>query len=479
MAIPIQPPGPTEVDAIRAAAFLTRIVNGESEVAAEFADPSVENGYGDDYASFIAAATAGAPGGAWQVLGAEDFPPGSFGADVRYTEGGLYIGGPRNGAEALAVQAEIGGETVLILTFRGSDGVDALLGQTFTAQGAAAYYDDLSPIIEAAALYAGDPANGIDAVIVAGHSLGATMADIFTLTDAELFAGLPLTVVSIASAGVPPSLFPDASGPLTSPEAVTHLGIAHAGDPIRFPEAEPLVFNQVLVDNLHFAPDVVIELPSVDTDVGGDPPFGAEHSSVLYWENLAALTDDPLFEFYEDQTLILGASDYGTVPDYTGTGTLPSGEVIGAEGFSVDDDAPGLLGTEGDDFILGLDGNDRLIGRAGDDLLSGGEGADTLIGGAGDDVLLLRTGDAASGGSGADRFIADAGADSALILGFDPGADVIDLALTGAEEADLVIRSGAFVAHVDYGSGALTLFGAGTSLVSPEDFVFAEPELLV
>jgi Ca2+-binding RTX toxin-like protein len=47
-----------------------------------------------------------------------------------------------------------------------------------------------------------------------------------------------------------------------------------------------------------------------------------------------------------------------------------------------------LVGTQGDDVILGLGGNDRVRGGPGDDRLEGGSGDDELDGGAGVDLLI-------------------------------------------------------------------------------------------
>ena len=59
-------------------------------------------------------------------------------------------------------------------------------------------------------------------------------------------------------------------------------------------------------------------------------------------------------------------------------------------------DAPGLVGSDTDEFFFGAEaaetvnlagGNDRLYGRGGDDILVGGSGNDWLDGGIGADTL--------------------------------------------------------------------------------------------
>jgi Ca2+-binding RTX toxin-like protein len=72
----------------------------------------------------------------------------------------------------------------------------------------------------------------------------------------------------------------------------------------------------------------------------------------------------------------------------------------------------GLVGTAGDDVIVGTDdgetirglgGNDVICGRGGNDTIGAGDGDDTVVGGAGDDTIR--------GVSGADRLFGNAGND--------------------------------------------------------------------
>jgi serralysin len=56
-----------------------------------------------------------------------------------------------------------------------------------------------------------------------------------------------------------------------------------------------------------------------------------------------------------------------------------------------------LMGNDGDNILMGLGGRDRLLGDAGEDELIGGGGRDRLVGGTGDDLLI--------GGGGRDLFV--------------------------------------------------------------------------
>ncbi|PWJ22144.1 calcium-binding protein [Jannaschia seohaensis] len=67
---------------------------------------------------------------------------------------------------------------------------------------------------------------------------------------------------------------------------------------------------------------------------------------------------------------------------------------------------------EGDGLLVGTPGNDRILGGAGNDVLEGREGSDRLEGGGGDDLLRGAAGfDTLQGGDGADGLDGGPGAD--------------------------------------------------------------------
>jgi cysteine-rich repeat protein len=71
-----------------------------------------------------------------------------------------------------------------------------------------------------------------------------------------------------------------------------------------------------------------------------------------------------------------------------------------------------IVGTNGGDVIHGLEGNDTLLGGGGRDIICGGPGDDTIRGGSSNDVMLGGSGDdVLIGGNGKDKIMGDAGDD--------------------------------------------------------------------
>ena len=128
-----------------------------------------------------------------------------------------------------------------------------------------------------------------------------------------------------------------------------------------------------------------------------------------------------------------------------------------------------LLGGRGADWLAGGAGDDLLLGRGGDDRLHGGEGDDTLAGGIGDDRL--------EGGAGADRFVLAPGDGADLVLGFDPGADRVDLSAWGGALgpdalARLTDQAGGCVLDLADGD-SLTFAGLAAARLGAGDFILA------
>ncbi|WP_226573621.1 SGNH/GDSL hydrolase family protein [Acuticoccus sediminis] len=124
--------------------------------------------------------------------------------------------------------------------------------------------------------------------------------------------------------------------------------------------------------------------------------------------------------------------------------SLTSNVIVGT-----DDNDPDLMGTRGDDFVIGLDGRDTIILDGGNDVAMGGRGDDVIDGGAGSDLII--------GGSGNDQLV---------------GGGRIDIIADG--DGDDAVQGG--------DGGDLILAGAGNDTIRGGDgrdfFVFTDPELL-
>ena len=130
----------------------------------------------------------------------------------------------------------------------------------------------------------------------------------------------------------------------------------------------------------------------------------------------------------------IGAGDFGNV-----TVDLELMTATGAQG------SDRLLNIEN---VIGSAGNDRIIGDGINNALSGGAGNDTLIGAGGHDVLVLGLGDdLAYGGDGNDTFVLDQG-NTTLFGG--AGTDTLDLGnLDGDINIDLVAGTYSATLRVD------------------------------
>ena len=154
--------------------------------------------------------------------------------------------------------------------------------------------------------------------------------------------------------------------------------------------------------------------------------------------------------------------DQGMLGDVTLTYSISDGQqtVRQVAYFSVVE-APPIIGTVGDDNLLGThcadtidgaagndnidarEGNDHIRGGEGDDHIVAGSGADVVYAGAGNDIVFAGTGnDIVFGGSGNDRLFGEDGDD--VLLG-EEGDDL----LAGGDGADTLVA----------GAGDDTLFG--------------------
>lgn len=143
--------------------------------------------------------------------------------------------------------------------------------------------------------------------------------------------------------------------------------------------------------------------------------------------------------------------DPGMLGEVTLTYTISDGRssIVQTAYFNVVE-APPIVGTAGDDNLLGTHCADAIDGGAGDDNIDAREGNDTIIGGVGDDHIIAGTGndvvyagagddlvfagsgnDTVFGGSGNDRLFGEDGNDTILgedgndLISGGPGIDVL------------------------------------------------------
>ena len=111
-----------------------------------------------------------------------------------------------------------------------------------------------------------------------------------------------------------------------------------------------------------------------------------------------------------------------------------------------------VIGSAGDDAIVGDQSGNHLDGGPGDDVIGGRGGSDTLLGATGNDTL--------DGGAGPDTFVFAKNFGHDRIVGFAPGADRIEFHALFADFAALM------AATVDDGSGNVVItYDAASSIV--------------
>ncbi|WP_117194429.1 Ig-like domain-containing protein [Rhizobium terrae] len=160
-----------------------------------------------------------------------------------------------------------------------------------------------------------------------------------------------------------------------------------------------------------------------------------------------------------------------TDPEIVGTGG--NDVLIGTEKAEI------IIAAAGDDVIQGLGGNDKLFGDAGADAILGGLGDDKIDGGAGDDTLIgnegndeIKGGDGAdlidgsegndvlTGGNGSDSYIYSAGSGSDTIVeGTGQTGDQDRLFLDDAARGDVVIHRHGSDIELQFGAETVTLRG--------------------
>jgi len=111
--------------------------------------------------------------------------------------------------------------------------------------------------------------------------------------------------------------------------------------------------------------------------------------------------------------------------DYSRSGAGIRVDLLGNEGSGGTAEGDRLLNIEN---VIGTDGDDRLIGNGSDNVIEGGRGRDTLVGGGGDDILIGGAGrwDRAQFSGRRDDYEITAHGDHLVVEHLDGGVDGID-----------------------------------------------------
>jgi Ca2+-binding RTX toxin-like protein len=154
------------------------------------------------------------------------------------------------------------------------------------------------------------------------------------------------------------------------------------------------------------------------------------------------------FEFFSDGSLSGTLSGVNSTLNYkyflpgvnvnltTGAASGVAGGVTGVVNVLGTSGNDTLIGNSLDNYLFGDDGNDLLDGRGGDDTLDGGSGQDIVLGGDGNDNLQGGTGrDIVIGGNGSDVLMGGT-ADDVLVAG---EAFAYDPALNANAYANLML----------------------------------------
>jgi len=134
-----------------------------------------------------------------------------------------------------------------------------------------------------------------------------------------------------------------------------------------------------------------------------------------------------------------------------------------------------LVGSEGNDEILGNNLPNNIIGGPGDDKIASGKGPDTIFGGIGADVFVLTPGEGGSTIAAAD-VIGDFNKAEGDKMGLALGLPFVNLTITqgtGANANNTIIRM------ISTGEYLATLVGVSASSLNASDFIIADVERFI
>jgi hypothetical protein len=377
---------------------------------------------------------AGLVGSGWTIVRPSQLGMSTLDPDNEYFEVRV---GSSSGPVAAAFLAQRDG--ALAIAFRGSDETGDLLATISNQSG---YFNAYRNFLDAALLYAADPANGVTQIFVTGHSLGGVMAEWFANDYALEVSALELPV-SIATFGSPGTDI--ASPPTALAQSIVHFG--HTGDQIFKHTGSVGGFLTGLVRE---GTSIEIDLPNVDAN---DPRLNFfEHDMFLYQRSAPVLANS-----YFGQRLMDAPTSHQIIVD----------TVIAAQddqvtlNFSTRSVPLAMIGDSGV-IAPGFADVDIIWGGSAGDWIDGGRGNDTLLGGGGNDEFFGGTGaDFLTGGSSSDRYVFDS-------FAYNDARAAIPLVdhITDFDQGNSGTYNAAEGDQIDLSALLSTAFGAGQTIDS-------------
>ncbi len=349
--------------------------------------------------------------------------PGLASPGVDLADVGLSVGLPAGTFTSAAhfYTGDLEGQKTLVVTYRSTDEANEFGFQGLEVapgvRGWDLYFAAHQGATVAALGYAANPANGIEQILLSGHSLGGIIAEQAAarlLDSVPEFAGLgdKTLLVTLGSPGSTQVV-----------QGVEQLNLVHTDDFVaRLSDLSPLfIVGGAAREGL----DLLIDRPEARLPNFKPKDLDTPEELILA-SQIPGIGDEHPILLYIDSAFLLDAAEsyvpvVGDALDdpFRWLAAELDRTIVGA------DDQTVVMGTKGDDLVLpqasnsiafGKEGNDVLVaaglesttlfGGKGNDILVGGLGDTGLFGGKGNDTMYVGGGNTfVDGGGGTDRAV--------------------------------------------------------------------------